>query len=64
MGPFPSGRRAVPYEKGVIAVDCVTLLTLNPRAKAMLLQQATLNPPHLQRLIVSISMRLPCRTCP
>ena len=44
VGPFLSGRRAVPYEDGVIAVDCVTLLTLNPRAKGMLEQQTTLNP--------------------
>ena len=52
VGPFLSGRRTVPYENGVIAVDCVTLLTLNPRAKATLEQQTTLNPAQLRRVIV------------
>jgi hypothetical protein len=52
VGPFLSGRRTVPYENGVIAVDCVTLLTMNPRAKATLEQQTTLNPAQLRRVIV------------
>ena len=52
VGPFLSGRRTVPYENGVIAVDCVTLLTMNPRAKPTLEQQTTLNPAQLRRLIV------------
>ena len=52
VGPFLSGRRTVPYENGVIAVDCVTLLTMNPRAKATLEQQTTLNPAQLRRTIV------------
>jgi len=52
VGPFLSGRRTVPFENGVIAVDCVTLLTMNPRAKATLEQQTTLNPAQLRRMIV------------
>ncbi|MCM3905670.1 MAG: hypothetical protein ND866_28590 [Pyrinomonadaceae bacterium] len=52
VGPFLSGRRTVPYENGVIAVDCVTLLTMNPRAKATPEQQTTLNPAQLRRAIV------------
>lgn len=52
VGPFLSGRRTVPYENGVIALDCVTLLTMNPRAKPMLEQQTTLNPAQLRRVIV------------
>ena len=52
VGPFLSGRRTLPYETGLIAVDCVTLLTLNPRAKANLEQQTTLNPAQLRRIIV------------
>jgi hypothetical protein len=52
VGPFLSGRRTVPYENGVIAVDCVTLLTLNPRAKATLEQQTTLTPAQLRRASV------------
>lgn len=52
VGPFLSGRRTVPYENGVIAVDCVTLLTLNPRAKPTLEQQTTLNPAQLRRALV------------
>jgi hypothetical protein len=50
--PFLSGRRMIPYENGVIAVDCVTLLTLNPRVKPTLEQQTALNPAQLRRLIV------------
>ena len=50
--PFLTGRRTVPYENGVIAVDCVTLLTMNPRAKATLEQQTTLSPAQLRRAIV------------
>ncbi len=52
VGPFLSGRRTMPYENGVIAVDCVSLLTMNPRAKATLEQQTTFNPAQLRRLIV------------
>jgi hypothetical protein len=51
VGPFLSGRRTVPYENGAIAVDCVTLLTLNPRAKPTLEQQTTLNPAQLRRAL-------------
>ena len=50
--PFLTGRRTIPYENGVIAVDCVTLLTLNPRAKPSLEQQTAWNPAQLRRLIV------------
>jgi len=50
--PFLTGRRTVPYENGVIAVDCVTLLTMNPRAKPTLEQQTTLTPAQLRRVIV------------
>ena len=52
VGPFLSGRRTVPYENGVIAVDCVTLLTMNPRAKPTLEQQTTLNLAQLRRAIL------------
>jgi hypothetical protein len=52
VGPFLSGRRTMPYENGVIAVDCVTLLTMNPRAKASLEQQTSFNPAQLRRMIV------------
>ena len=52
VGPFLTGRRTVPYENGVIAVDCVTLLTMNPQAKATLEQQTSLNPAQLRRVIV------------
>ena len=52
VGPFLTGRRTVPYEHGLIAVDCVPLLTLNPRAKATLAQQTSLNPAQLRRVIV------------
>jgi hypothetical protein len=50
--PFLSGRRTVPYEHGVITVDCVTLLTLNPRAKSTLEEQTTLTPAQLRRVIL------------
>ncbi|OQW36148.1 MAG: hypothetical protein A4E19_00360 [Nitrospira sp. SG-bin1] len=50
--PFLSGRRTVPYENGVIAVDCVTLLTLNPRAKSTVEHQTTLTPAQLRRVII------------
>lgn len=50
--PFLSGRRTVPYEHGVITVDCVTLLTLNPRAKSTVEQQTTLTPAQLRRVIL------------
>ncbi len=52
VGPFLSGRRTMPFEHGVIAVDCVTLMTLNPRANATLEAQTTFNPAQLRRLIV------------
>lgn len=52
VGPFLCGRRTMPYENGVIEVDCVTLLTMNPRAKVTLEQQTTLNPAQLRRMIV------------
>jgi hypothetical protein len=52
VGPFLSGRRTVPYENGVVAIDCVTLLTLNPRAKATLELQTTFTPAQLRRIIV------------
>ena len=52
VGPFLSGRRTVPYENGVIALDCVTLLTMNPRAKATLEQQTTFNPAQLRRILI------------
>ena len=50
--PFLSGRRSIPYENGVIVVNCVTLLTLNPYDKPTLEEQTTLNPAQLRRLIV------------
>ena len=50
--PFLTGRRTVPYENGVIAIDCVTLLTVNPRAKPTLEQQTTLDPAQLRRTIL------------
>lgn len=50
--PFLTGRRAVPYESGVIAIDCVTLLTMNPRVKPTLEQQTTLDPAQLRRTIL------------
>lgn len=52
VGPFLNGRRTLPYENGVIAIDCVTLLTLNPRTKATLEQQTSFNPAQLRRMIV------------
>lgn len=52
VGPFLTGRRSVPFESGVIAVDCVPLLTLNPRVRATLEQQTTLNPAQPRRAIV------------
>jgi len=50
--PFLTGRRTLPYENGVIAIDCVTLLTMNPRAKPTLEQQTTLDPAQLRRTIL------------
>jgi len=52
VGPYLTGRRTVPYEIGVIALDCVTLLTMNPRAKATLEQQTSFDPAQLRRMIL------------
>ena len=52
LAPFVSGRRSVPFEQGLISIDCVSFVTMNPRDKSTLEAQTTFNPAQLRRLVL------------